>query len=167
MAKRKSITIGAVVGILIFLGIIVGGVILLFGAVPQSLIDDTPGLCSGQVLSLDADVNIQYSTNLNRDVVLVQYSTLPSGECLRIRLSEEQIEEQVDGFDADGDVLLDIKLVEQRKIFNIEPESPTQTFRDFDINDIGYFAFCTHNRCEDEGHPNVFASVREGAKTFG
>ncbi len=150
---------------LVLIPIIIGVVLVLlpvFGVFGQSFFDP-PTLCSGQVLSIDPNINVVFSNELNKNVFRVSYSTLPSGECLKLRVDESLFEAEFPNFDAESDVFLDISLVDQAKVFNIQSVGPS--LKKFGIIDIGNEAICTHSgaidRCSSQGAPNSFASLFE------
>jgi len=137
------------------------GIIILMLVMPLVI---APGCTGGQVLSID-DVNIRYSTELQKEVIRVLFSTIPTAECLDISLSESQIEEELakNGieFDARHRILGDIKLTEKTKIFNIR-ERPTEIFRKVGITQIGDQVVCTDNDCRDAGISNPISSIGFG-----
>lgn len=165
MAKKMETWQIAVLVILAF-AFVVGGIWIafnqgLFGTL--SITDDSPGLCSGQVLNINPSVNLEFSNQLNKEVFVVTYSSLPSSECLRLKIDEELFEAASQDLEVQGDVLLDIRLDSQDKVFNIrEATNPIQIFTRFKIENIDNVFLCSDARCESEGISNPLASLRRG-----
>lgn len=117
--------------------------------------------CSGgQVLSID-DVSIRFSSELQKDVIRVLFSTVPTAECLDIFVSASEIEDSIDGFDATSSIRGDIILTKKDVEFDIF-EDQNKKFLKYDLNDIGGTAFCTDNNCRDEGIANPISSIPLG-----
>lgn len=111
-----------VFGVMIALALIIGGVTFLGIG---SYLSSYGGGCSGTVMSID-DVELTFSNELQRDVVRVTASTVPTSECLNIKLGSEEINElRSQGFEIDPDKkdLIDIKLTKEEKVYNIQQKS--------------------------------------------
>lgn len=141
--KNKNVLIGFLV---------VLGIVLILGfsnILPFSI--GTPSICSGQVLSIDPQITLETSNPAlpGKKVIVASYSTLPSSECLKLRLRDSQLD-ALPNFESNGDVFLDIKLTSQSKVFNINQNS-NQLFKKIAIKNIGYELFCTQADCRSSG----------------
>lgn len=152
----KGLPILVVLGLILLGGAVIGA-ILYTGDFQQTFIGD-PSLCNGQVLSVSPQIQKTFSNDLGKEVIRVTYSTLPSSECVNIIIEESDFENQLDNFNAEGDILLDISLKEQKKIFNIQSQS-NQNFKKISSINIGNQNLCTQSRCQENGVNNVYASL--------
>lgn len=114
--------------------------------------------CSGgQVLSID-DVSVRFSDELQKDVVRVLFSTIPTAECLDIFVSESQIENAIPGFEATSPIRGDIRLTKKDIEFDII-EDQNKKFLKYDINTIAGGFVCSDNDCRDAGISNPITSI--------
>lgn len=113
--------------------------------------------CSGgQVLSI-SDAKIYTSSELGgKKVIRVTFSTLPSSECLYIRLTPSSINDELSSsdreeFEATNTILGSISLEKEQKVYNINERS-SEKFRNFIyyISDRDIFFACTDSRCKDK-----------------
>lgn len=157
MVKGSTILVSVLVAIL-FIGLIGGA--LFFGIIPQAGVGGA--VCSGgQVLSID-NANIVFSNELQKDVVRVTFSTVPTSECLDIQISPSELNSKLQGedFQATETIRGDIILTRSDKIFNIVQDNNEQFFR-ASLQNIGDPFLCTESACNQRGATSTFASVRE------
>lgn len=145
---------------------LVGSFLFFSDFAPLATFGDCVG---GQVLSVD-DVSIRTSSELGgRKVVRVLFSSLPSAECLDIRLSESQIENELneEGFQVTNSIRGDIDLTKKNIEFGVNTRS-TQKFIRFGEINLGTQLFCTDTDCRNEmssrGMPTstLIASIGSG-----
>ena len=112
--------------------------------------------CSGgQVLSID-DISVTFSNELQKDVIRVLFSTVPTSECLDIYVSTNQIENSIDGFDAYSPIRGDIILTKKDIEFDINADQNEKFFK-IGIFNQGDKITCSAADCS--GIVNSFASV--------
>lgn len=147
MARRKKLIWG--IGIVLLL--IVTGVIIsqtnLFAI----------GDCGGTVLSID-NADIVFSNELQKDVIRVVYSTVPTSECLRIRLTKSSIENLLPGFDVTDERTGDIFLTKNDKVFQLAQQSGV--YREIEVENRGFNLLCTIGGCSNS---QAFSAFRDGS----
>jgi len=125
-------------------------------------------VCSGgQVLSID-DVSLRFSNELQKDVVRVLFSTVPTAECLDIKLTKSQLENGLigeDEFKVTNGLIGDIRLTKKVKTYSIN-ENQNNKLLKVGIRNVGEQAFCTDSDCTNAGISNPIASIFEEAPTF-
>ena len=161
---EKGFTKGSSIALILL--ILTGG-FLTFGSdfIQNSVIG---GRCfGGQVLSID-NINIVKSSNLGgKDAIRVVFSSIPTSECLNIRLNPDQLESElkesgINNFDAKNIVYGDIVLKKKEKVYNII-ENQNNKFFKFDIKQTSStFLTCTDNKCN-----SAFGSVPLSSVYYG
>ncbi|MFA5764488.1 MAG: hypothetical protein WC915_06800, partial [archaeon] len=118
--------------------------------------------CSGQVLSIDS-AQIYTSSDLGgKKVIRVTYSTLPSSECLNIKIDPSSINNALSSsdkskFKATNTIYGDIKLTKSQKIYNIN-EISSEVFKTIGLDLLpGYNALL--KPCWDSNCKNSFSST--------
>lgn len=115
-----------------------------------------PTSCSGgQVLSISSAIKT-YSSGLQKDVIRVEFSTLPQAECIDIKWNEVDLENKLKQTGVDFDVqkssLGDIILYNYKKIYNIRQQT-TGTYEKIGFTNIapgGIFEGCSNDHCRDK-----------------
>jgi len=127
---------------------------------------DNPTLCSGQVLNIDPDISLQFNGQLGKQVIRAVYSTLPSGECLTLKLRADQIDSSIDGFQANGDILLNVKLVDQGTSYTINQDN-SQLFKKVRFENTGFELLCTASDCNSANYiASGYTGVDESGDCF-
>ena len=155
---------GAMKTVFVILGIILilGGVGALIFFNQDSGLQETGAIaCSGgQVLSVQ-DINVRFSNELQKEVIRVVFSTVPTSECLDIFVSESQIEDSIDGFNANEPIRGDIFLTKKDIEFDII-ENQNNKFLKYDLNTIAGGIACTNSDCRNAGLSSVISSIATG-----
>lgn len=144
---KKALVITLAVSIFLLLG--VGSY---FMVAPQ-LISETR--CTGTV---ESSVKLLKATTGNlagEDIVRVSYSTLPNSECMYIKVTENELKEELQGenFEVKEPILGSIELIEMQREYNIKEKSGGNTYYHFVENkvNVGLFEFCSPSKCAREG----------------
>lgn len=145
MAKGK--TIGIILAVVLVFAL-VGGFLFTEGFGTLSVF----GACSGgQVLSVD-DVSIRTSSDLGgKQVIRVLFSSLPSAECLDIRVSQSQIRNELnrDDFQVTDSIVGDIRLTKKSIEYGVNVRS-TEKFIRFGEFDVDGGGVCEDSDCRTE-----------------
>lgn len=154
--KNKSMLV--ITFSLIIIAMIIGA-LFVFNVIPPQV--SVSGTCTGgQVLSIDSATKT-YSNDLQKDVIRVVFSTLPTSECLEIKFDATDMENKLASQGVDFDVqksnIGDIVLTNSQKLYTLNQLNGI--YRKISVQSyvngiLSPLIYCTNNYCADK-NPNL------------